>query len=70
MFRTNQRNLQYHLKFENCARKPEKVVGMKMMQGSNDFCREMQHQSCASLTNPLKPKCLAGNFTLLMESAQ
>lgn len=43
-----------HLKFENCAHKPEKVVGMKMMQGSNDFCREMQHQSFTSLTNPLK----------------
>lgn len=44
-----------HLKFENCAHKPEKVAGMKMMHGSNDFCREMQHQSCTLLTNPLKP---------------
>lgn len=42
------------LKFENGAHKPEKVVGMKMMRGSNDFCREMQHRSCTSLTNPLK----------------
>lgn len=58
----------HNLQLPQIWKLPEKDVGMKMMEGSNDFCRKMQRHSCASLTSPLKPctdpKCLAGEFAL------